>query len=211
MNNTLYIFIDESGNFDFSPKGTRFFVVSAYITIEPVNLTADISILRYGLLRSGHEQESFHATEDKQFIRDAMYKIISKSKSYYSFIYTEKVKLPANLQNKKQSYTLSIKVLLSNILDYEKKLAKKYDQIIVIMDKVLIKEEKSYLYKIIRPELKKFNTRFELYFFQTKSDHNAQIADYGSWAKYVGLEREEWRPFESIKHLVRLDINIFDT
>jgi len=33
---TLYIFLDESGNFDFSPKGTKYFVLSAVSTLDPV-------------------------------------------------------------------------------------------------------------------------------------------------------------------------------
>lgn len=210
MNNTLYIFIDESGNFDFSLKGTSYFVVYAYITKDPVNLTVDVSALRYRLLESGYEHECFHATEDKQFVRNSMYEIIAMSKGFYSFVYVEKVKLPIDLQNKKELYTVSIKTLLSNIFIYEEGLSKRYTKVIVIMDKILTKEEKSYLYKIIRPVLKKFCINFKLYFFQTKSDYNAQIADYGSWARYVGLERGEYRPLDSINHLVRLDINILN-
>jgi len=32
---TLFIFIDESGNFDFSPKGTKYFILSAVSTLKP--------------------------------------------------------------------------------------------------------------------------------------------------------------------------------
>lgn len=34
-NKTLFIFVDESGNFDFSPKGTKFFVLSCLSTFKP--------------------------------------------------------------------------------------------------------------------------------------------------------------------------------
>lgn len=211
MNKALYIFIDESGNFDFSLKGTRYFVVCAYITNNPLDIRFDILKLRYKLLEFGYEQESFHATEDKQFVRNDMYKIISNSNGYYSFVYVKKKRLGYELKNKKELYTLSIKTLLFNILTNEQDLNKKYNQLIVIMDKVLTNEEKGYLYKIIRPELKKFDIRFELYFFQTKSDYNAQIADYGSWARYIGLEKGEYGPLCSVNHLVKLDINLSDT
>lgn len=33
---TLYLFIDESGNFDFSPKGTKYFVLTALATFDPL-------------------------------------------------------------------------------------------------------------------------------------------------------------------------------
>ncbi len=194
--------MDESGNFDFSLKGTRYFVVCAYVTNDPVDLNVDIASLRYKILEYGYDQECFHATEDKQFIRNSMYEIIAKGNGFYVFVYIEKQKLSKKLQNKEELYTLSIKTLLLNILN------KKHNKVIVIMDKILTKEEKSYLYKVIRPILKKYCLNFQLYFFQIKSDYNAQIADYGSWAKYVSLERGECRPLDSIYHLVRLDINL---
>ena len=33
---TLYLFVDESGNFDFSSKGTKYFVLSSLCTFLPV-------------------------------------------------------------------------------------------------------------------------------------------------------------------------------
>lgn len=42
MNNTLYIFVDEAGNLNFSPKGTKYFILTAlskfrpFVTHEPL-------------------------------------------------------------------------------------------------------------------------------------------------------------------------------
>ena len=70
MNKTLCLFIDEAGNFDFSPKGTRYFVLTCMSTFQPVEERDKILSLRYELLADGTDQEFFHATEDKQIVRD---------------------------------------------------------------------------------------------------------------------------------------------
>lgn len=73
---TLYLFVDESGNFDFSPKGTKFFVLSCLSTFYPVAEREKLLLLRYELLRDGFNQEYFHATEDRQEVRSKVFDIL---------------------------------------------------------------------------------------------------------------------------------------
>ena len=49
--NTLYIFIDESGNFDFSPTGTKYFALTSISTTSPLNDRLKMHAYRYKLLR----------------------------------------------------------------------------------------------------------------------------------------------------------------
>jgi len=54
--NTLYMFIDEGGNFDFSPKGTKYFTL-LFLT-EKMKYKATLRINKKGcLLRMGSIQE----------------------------------------------------------------------------------------------------------------------------------------------------------
>ena len=39
---TLYVFIDESGNFDFSPSGTKYFILTTLTTIVPYDIGAPL-------------------------------------------------------------------------------------------------------------------------------------------------------------------------
>ena len=73
---TPYIFIDESGNFDFTPTGTKYFVMTAVSTTQPLKARDQFMKLRYEFLCDGTDQEYFHATEDKQAVRDAVFKTI---------------------------------------------------------------------------------------------------------------------------------------
>src|SRR3989344_7499971 len=70
---TLYIFIDESGNFDFTPKGTKYFALTAVSTLQPLKARDGLLALRYKLLNSGVDEEFFHATEDMQDTRNAVF------------------------------------------------------------------------------------------------------------------------------------------
>jgi len=206
---TLYIFLDESGNFDFSKNGTKHFVIAAYSTTEPQQHTLSLQELKYEILHTGYDQECFHATEDGQVVRDNVYEIIKRSKNaMYDFAYIEKNKTHPFKQNKKEIYTLLVGILLKYIFT---RVTKKntFKNIIVVVDQALPKKDQNYLKAIIKPQLKAFGKPYFLYFFQTKSDPNGQIADYGAWGKYVLLERNELRPIGEIKKLIASDFDVF--
>lgn len=80
MDKTLFLFIDESGNFDFSPEGTKYFVLTCLSTFQPVTDRELLLKLKYDLLTDGIDQEFFHATEDKQIVRDKIFEIIRNLK-----------------------------------------------------------------------------------------------------------------------------------
>jgi hypothetical protein len=67
---SLYIFLDEGGNLDFSPKGTKYFTVSTITKCRPFSLERDLVSLRYDLLEEGVSLERFYASEDRQAVRN---------------------------------------------------------------------------------------------------------------------------------------------
>src|SRR4030042_393292 len=81
----LYLFIDESGNFDFSPGGTKYFILTALSTTAPFKIAAPLLELRYQLLpnyaggRALEESGYFHAAEDAQAVRDAVFSTIMRN------------------------------------------------------------------------------------------------------------------------------------
>ena len=50
FNDTVYIFVDESGNLDFTPNGSKYFMFNFLIKKRPFNLHNTISNYRYTLL-----------------------------------------------------------------------------------------------------------------------------------------------------------------
>jgi len=61
---TLFIFVDESGNFDFRPAGSRYWSITALCTFDPISGRDSLMRLLYELAAAGGGQEYFHATED---------------------------------------------------------------------------------------------------------------------------------------------------
>ena len=76
---TLFIFIDESCNFDFSQKGTKYFVLSAISTLTPLGKER-LEEIKYELMKNGTNLEYFHAAEDRQAVRNQVYSFIENLK-----------------------------------------------------------------------------------------------------------------------------------
>lgn len=75
-----YIYADESGNFDFSnnPKATEYFILTT-ILIEDHSIAIDLADLRRRLAWEEFELKSgFHASEDRQYVRNAVFDVLSR-------------------------------------------------------------------------------------------------------------------------------------
>lgn len=72
----IYIFLDEAGNLDFSPSGTRYFVLSSITKERPFEAYKDFTELKYDLIELGTNIEYFHASEDSQAVRNRVFEII---------------------------------------------------------------------------------------------------------------------------------------
>ena len=101
---TLYLFLDESGNFDFSPKGTKFFILTGLATFDPILKREELVRLRYKLLSEGIDEEFFHATEDKQSVRDEVFSFIASLGATYEIHSIAARKNRANPSLYKESY-----------------------------------------------------------------------------------------------------------
>ncbi len=208
--NCLYVFIDESGNLDFSKKGTRFFVLSAITAVFPIESSQRLQNLKYSLLSKGYggdEYQYFHASEDKQSVRDDVFNEIAKMSSIkINYIYAEKRKAHPKYHNSK-FYSLLGEALTKYLLLKNSKT--EYEKIILIFDQALSKKERGNFLKEVKPALKQIAEPYAIYFHRTMSDFNGQIADYCAWAKYVSLERDEFRPLEVIKNIPQDSFDIF--
>ena len=81
---TLYIFIDEGGDLEFSEKGTKIFTLTALSKIRPFVIYEPLINLKYDLWQKGIEFEYFHATEDTQQTRDQVFNLISNNLSRFT-------------------------------------------------------------------------------------------------------------------------------
>jgi hypothetical protein len=225
---TLYIFIDESGNFDFSPTGSKYFILSGLSTLTPLHKRSAITDIKYSLLSKGEDIEYFHATEDKQIFRDEFYKamksidgfeidsvIAEKSKALKELY--EEITIDSSLRFSKRKaeekfYRLICETLLKYIIRryINFKDSIKIERVVVVLDKILTGQKRSFITKQIKMQLKKeLGVVPHVYFHQMKSDVNCQMVDYCCWAIASKWTKGELRPYNEIKEKVKSEFEIF--
>ena len=79
----LYVFLDEGGNLDFSPSGTRYFTLTGVTLSRPFPCDSELHALRFDLIETGLDIEYFHASEDRQPVRDKVFEIVRGSLSRF--------------------------------------------------------------------------------------------------------------------------------
>lgn len=219
---TLFIFIDESGNFDFSPRGTKYFILSAVSTLNPLG-KEKLEEIKYDLMKNGTNLEYFHATEDKQVVRNKVYSFIEnlkdieidsviaqKNKTNPSLYVSTKKKKP---KKGEKLYTLALQTLLQYIFRRYNNSAK-VDQVVIVLSSIFDVNKRELIKKIIKIYLKQiFSNHFYLYFHQNRSDKNTQIADYCCWAIYKKWTDGEIRPYSAVNkgNKIKSEFDIFKT
>lgn len=219
---TLFIFIDESGNFDFSPNGTKYFVLSSVSTLNPLGKER-LEEIKYDLMKNGNDLEYFHAAEDKQSVRNLVYSfiedmkdieidsvIVQKNKTNPSLYVSTKKKKP---KKGEKLYTLALQTLLQYIFHRYNNSAK-VDQVVIVLSSIFDVNKRELIKKIIKIYLKQiFSNPFYLYFHQNRSDKNTQIADYCCWAIYKKWTDGEIRPYSAVNkgNKIKSEFDIFKT
>jgi hypothetical protein len=113
---TISSFLDESGNYDFSPKGTSHLVYTAISSGQVHAGIEEIHALKHWLIACGQELEYFHATEDFQIVRDEVYKVICALPIRVDTIVVEKRKAGPSIRPIERLYPKMFEILLRYLL-----------------------------------------------------------------------------------------------
>ena len=114
----LYVFLDEAGNFDFSPGGTKYFILSAISKERPFRAYQEMTELKYNLVESGKNIEYFHASEDAQAVRNEVFAIIQRNLGgvRVDSLVVEKRKVDPAMRLEEQFYPRMLGYLLRYVL-----------------------------------------------------------------------------------------------
>lgn len=204
----VFLFFDESGNFDFSTQGTPYVVFGALTTRDPAPLLRPLSDLRYSLIASGIEIEAFHATEDKQIVRNQVFAIIKAVGGFeFDAVIVEKRKVHPDLYDVTRFYPQFAYHLLSRVFA---RYPDEGERIVVITDSLPVKKTKQAIEKgfklYIRQNLP--SRVFTILHHASPSHACLQAADYCTWAVYRKWRDSELRPYSEIKHLLHSEVDI---
>ena len=221
ISDTIYIFVDEAGDMDFSQKGSKYYMFNFLIKQRPFNLHEYISNYRYSLLERNLDPlndsrlniESFHACEDNQYIRHKIFNIISTfnidSVKAYSYILEKPKVEPTKRQEKDRFYIDNLNLAIQQLLD-KLKISKNF---IIITDRLPVQKNKSKQVGALKKGIKEYlklnslNVRYDIFHHCSASSANLQIVDYISWAIFRKFERNQDVYYNQIeKYLIDVDV-----
>ncbi len=210
----LYIFLDEGGNFDFSINGTKYFVLTSISKTRPFEAYKEMTELKYDLIEFGLDMEYFHASEDRQVVRDKVFEIIKKHLEGIRIdsLIVEKRKTGKSLQLEEKFYPEMMGYLIQYIL---KEVAlTEIKEVLIFTDSIPNKRKREAIEKAIKKVLKRIlpeTLKYRIFHHASKSSFDLQIIDYCNWAVYRKWESEDDRSYLYIKNAIRSEFDIFKT
>ena len=213
---TLNVFLDEAGNFDFSngQGASEWLTLTSLTTTDPSEAVAELYQVKHELISQGHEIEYFHATEDKQVVRDEVFRILSALKmARVDSLAVRKRRLTPAWRMPQEFYPRMLEYLLKYTLDPRGADVAQFDRVHIFMDRVqLPRKKQDALIGGIKRTLKSYlgDIPYAVMMHSSAAHLYLQAADYCCWAMNIRREREEERPYKAISHLVKSDFDIFE-
>ena len=221
ISDTVYIFVDEAGDMDFSLKGSKYYMFNFLIKKRPFNLHEYISNYRYSLLERNLDPlndtrlniEAFHACEDNKYIKDEIFNIISTfnvdSVKSYSYILEKPKVEPNKRQEKDKFYIDNLNLAIHQLLD-KLQIDKNF---VIITDRLPVQKNKNKQVSALKKGIKEYlksnnlNIRYDIFHHCSASSVNLQIVDYISWAIFRKYERNQDTFYKKIeKYLIDIDL-----
>jgi hypothetical protein len=206
---TLHIHIDESGNFVFSPKGSRFYIFTTAWTYNPGPLATSLSNMRFQLIKDGHFRPGviddlcgFHACNDPKPRRDALIQRIIQHRDWnFASLVIEKNHVNPVLYDPNDFYPKFLKMVLRFVL---KGRVRPFTQQVLIYTDTLpmgSKKESLVVNTTIKSECQKHlkGVQFRVMHHTGDSNYWIQVADYCSWAINRKWEWEETESYDLLR------------
>lgn len=212
----LYIFLDESGDFNFSPTGSKYFILSGLSSFSPFTWYQEIIDLRYKLIESPNNFniERFHASEDVQKIRDNVFQGIQKIQSQVRVdsVIVQKNKAHPAIRGSERFLPMILQCLLKyTVRGYDTSLI---SELIFITDTLPVKKEQEAVKKGIKTHLAESfpnNLTHSIFHWDSRSAVGLQVVDYVNWAIHRKWNRNDTRSYELVKDCIKSEFDIFQT
>ncbi|WP_322750519.1 MULTISPECIES: DUF3800 domain-containing protein [unclassified Frankia] len=213
----VYVFADESGNFDFSrkPGASRYFSVGTVVQRDdgPGRLAADLNQLRHDLAWQGIGLDgAFHATEDTQQVRDAVFKTLAVHPLRVDVTLVEKSKAIPRIRDTdvtffKYAWFYHFRALAPQIIDVG-------DELMVVASEIGTKKRRAAFRAAVEDVVRQcsdFRVPHRIAFRPCMSDPSLQAADYCLWAVTRYWERADDRSRLLVDHQVASQYDLFET
>lgn len=221
IKNTTYIFVDESGDMDFSHKGSEYYLFNFLVKKRPFKLHEYISNYRYELLERNLDPlmgsriniEYFHANNDNKHIKNEIFNIIStfdkENVKIYAYILEKEKVSPDKRKSKEHFY-------IDNLIYSIGKLLTKLDidtNFVIITDNLPVENNKKKQEKALKLGVHNYikennlHLRYDIFHHCSASSVNLQIIDYIGWAINRKYEHNDGTYYKKVqKYILSEDI-----
>lgn len=208
----VYVFADESGNFDFSLKqgASKYFLLGTLV-LDPqagealLRLRRDLAWAGVGL------DSTFHASEDEQAVRDAVFKMLQGTAFRFDVTLLEKRKTRPDLQKDperfyKLAWYLHFKYVCPRIVS-------KNDELMVIAASLWTKRRRRALRAAVADVVGQSSNckAWKVAWWPSESDPCLQVADYCAWAVQRKHELGDERSYALIRDKIHTEFQVFET
>lgn len=214
MAECAYLFLDEGGNFDFSPTGTHYFVLTSVATRRPFPSHGPLDDFKHDCLEFGLDTEYFHCADDNPRVRRKVFDLIAACLDSIRIdcLVVEKSKTGPALREDKRFYPEMLGHLLKYVIPRE--LGKGVDEVIVITDTIPIQKKRQAVEKAIKGALASMlpgGMRYRILHHASRSHYGLQVADFCNWAVFRKWQKGETEFYDQLKPALRSEFDIFRT
>lgn len=209
---TAFLFLDEGGNFDFTPKGSEFFTLTSLLLTRPFEVEQALRNLRYDLMEDGEECEEFHASEDPPPIKYRVFKTLAAHSEAMRVdsVIARKCMTGPSLRKPERFYPKMLGYLIRWVVNQEGLANAK--QVIVVTDKIKLKRKQNDLEWGVKTTLKKMlpkGVTYRVMHHDSMSCSCLQAVDYANWAILRKWKNGDVRNYDLIAASVRSEFDIF--
>jgi hypothetical protein len=214
MTQCAYLFLDEGGNFDFSPGGTRYFLMSSVAMRRPFPAHGPLDHFKHDCLEYGLDTKYFHCAEDNSYVRRKVFELIAGQLDTLRIdsLIVEKAKTGPALRADEAFYPRMLGYLLRHAV--ERELVHSVEEMIVITDTIPLQKKRRAVEKAIKTVLADMlpaGMRYRVLHHTSRSHYGLQVADYCNWAVFRKWQRGETEFYDQIKPALRSEFDIFRT
>lgn len=206
----LYIFIDETGDIDFRPSTSKYLIWGALTIIDnPHPLYTPLSQLKHKLNTDGEDLDRFHAAEEKQWIRNEVYDILSNPKILFEndFVIVEKRKVHPSIRDLRKLYPKMASYLLRSISNRHTI----KDKMVIFIDLFPKGKQREAVKKTIKEDIPRLfkGKELHIYHHSSRSNFGLQGVDYCAWAIQRKWNRKDLRSYIHVERRTKNEFPIF--
>ena len=211
----LYLFLDESGDFDFTTNGSKYYIFSCVVKERPFAISTHLEQLKFDLIEYGGYDilTHFHAQQNNKYVRSKVYDILVANSNQY-LIYSniiQKNKTNPTIRGGVRFYSMMLGYLIKYVI--KQYILSNYTEIVIITDRIPTTQNKSHLEKAIKTTLSGMlptGMKYKILHHPCMSNHGLQVADYCCYALGRKYEVNDLTYYNYIKPKISTEYDFFE-